>query len=228
MSHIYTTAGTYYVKAQAQDENGATSDWSSAHEIVIYSGQIGWTKTYGGSYNDCGWSVQQTEDGGYIIAGGTQSFGAGGDDIYLIKTNVYGDVEWTKTYGGSNGDCSFSVQQTSDGGYIIAGGTTSFGAGYVDVYLIKTDAYGDIEWTKTYGGSDEDNGWSVQQTEDGGYIIAGGTQSFGAGYCDVYLIKTDAYGNVSPKISIRVVQPGGVKSMLRNHPLHMKYEELKR
>ena len=195
MSHTYTNAGTYYVKAQARDVNGALSGWSSAHEIVIYSGQIGWIKTYG-SGGDVGFSVQQTEDGGYIIAGITWSFGADYEDVYLIKTDAYGNVEWTKTYGGSYNDWGYSVQQTEDGGYIIAGTTESFGAGYYDVYLIKTDAYGNAEWTKTYGGSDDDWGWSAQQTEDGGYIIAGRTWSFGAGASDVCLTKTDAYGNV--------------------------------
>ena len=197
MSHTYTTAGTYYVKAQAKDVNGAVSGWSSAHEIVIYSGQIGWTKTYGGSDDDWGHSVQQTRDGGYIIAGYTLSFGAGGSDydVYLIKTDAYGNVEWTKTYGGSDLDYGCSVQQTSDGGYIIAGWTFSFGAGEADVYLIKTDAYGNVEWTKTYGGSYYDWGYSVQQTEDGGYIIAGSFSVDGWDF-DVYLIKTDAYGNV--------------------------------
>ncbi len=199
MSHTYSTTGTYYVKAQAKDINGAISDWSSTHKIVIYSGQteqITWTKTYGGSDDDWGCSVQQTQDGGYIIAGVTCSFGAGVDNVYLIKTDAYGNIEWTKTYGGSGEDYGYSVQQTQDGGFIIAGGTFSFGAGESDVYLIKTDANGNVEWTKTYGGSDYDFGESVQQTQDGGFIIAGETESFGAGGFDIYVIKTDAYGNV--------------------------------
>ncbi|MQY71827.1 hypothetical protein GH141_07870 [bacterium] len=102
---------------------------------------------------------------------------------------------WERTYGGSDVDVGLSVQETSDKGYIIAGWTSSFGAGRSDVYLIKTDASGDTIWTRTYGGSNYDVGYSVQQTLDGGYIIAGFTQSFGAGGCDVYLIKTDADGN---------------------------------
>ncbi len=160
------------------------------------NGNVEWTKTYGGRYDDWGYSVQQTQDSGFIIAGKTYSFGAGYEDVYLIKTDANGNVEWTKTYGGSGWDCGYSVQQTQDGGYIIAGYTFSFGAGYADVYLIKTDANGNVEWTKTYGGSDDDRGYSVQQTQDGGYIIAGETESFGAGGADVYLIKTDANGNV--------------------------------
>jgi hypothetical protein len=160
------------------------------------SGDTLWTRTYGGTSYDFGSSVQQTSDGGYIIAGYTFSFGAGYADVYLIKADAFGDTLWTRTYGGTNDDYGSSVQQTSDGGYIIAGDTRSFGAGNEAVYLIKTNSQGDTLWTRTYGGTEYDWGNSVQQTSDGGYIIAGGTSSFGAGYYDVYLVKTDANGNV--------------------------------
>jgi len=154
-----------------------------------------WTRTYGGSDYDGGHSVQQTSDGGYIIAAYTQSFGAGLSDVYLVKTDSSGDTLWTRTYGGSASDQGYSVQQTTDSGYIIAGYTRSFGAGYEDVYLVKTDSYGDTLWTRSYGGSGDDQGYSVQQTSDGGYIIAGYTSSFGAGYRDFYLLKTDSSGD---------------------------------
>ena len=128
-------------------------------------------KTFGGSGRDIGNSVQQTSDGGYIIAGTTDSFGAGQDDVYLIKTNADGNKLWSKTFGGSDSDYANSVQQTTDGGYIIAGSTYQFGRGN-DVYLIKTDALGNELWSKTFH-CVEDFGRSVQQTTDGGYIITG-------------------------------------------------------
>ena len=158
------------------------------------NGDTIWTKTYGGTSHDYGRSVQQTTDGGYIIAGNTTSFGAGGIDVYLIKTNANGDTIWTKTYSGTDWDESRSVQQTSDSGYIIAGLTKNFG-GAIFVYLIKTNTNGDTLWTKTYGGSESDAGYSVQQTSDNGYIITGYTYSFGAEMGDVYLIKTNENGD---------------------------------
>jgi TolB-like protein len=160
------------------------------------NGNVLWAKTYGGTNLDWAYSVQQTSDGGYIVAGGTRSFGAGWDDIILIKTDANGNVLWAKTYGGTGDDIAYSVQQTSDGGYIVAGYTTSFGAGNRDIFLIKTDANGNVIWAKTYGGLDWDWASSVQQTSDGGYIVAGWTLSFGAGGTDVFLIKTDANGNI--------------------------------
>ena len=161
------------------------------------SGDTLWTRTYGGQYESHGNSVQQTSDGGYIIAGYTtpsDSWGVGPYDAYLIKTNASGDTLWTRTYGGQQIDGCNSVQQTTDGGYIIAGYTNSSGAGNYDVYVIKTNATGDTVWTKTYGGTIDDGGCSVKQTTDRGYVIAGFTSSFGAGNYDIYLIKTDSNG----------------------------------
>ncbi len=160
------------------------------------SGNIQWAKTYGGGGADWSHSVQQTSDGGYIVAGGTTSFGAGSRDIFLMKTDANGNIIWAKTYGGTDWDFASSVQQTSDGGYIVAGLTNSFGAGSWDFFLIKTDANGNLEWAKTYGGTDFDEAFSVQQTSDGGYILAGETRSFGAGLSDIFLMKTDANGNI--------------------------------
>jgi hypothetical protein len=163
-------------------------------------------KTYGGTNWDEAFSVQQTSDGGYIVAGRTYSFGAGYWDIFLIKTDANGNIIWAKTYGGTDFDEAFSVRQTSDGGYIVAGETNYF-VGGVNIFLIKTDANGNIIWAKTYGGTDWDDALSVQQTSDGGYIVAGKTNSFGAVGFDIFLIKTDANGDVGSCSIVQNVSP---------------------
>ncbi|MHA2635190.1 MAG: InlB B-repeat-containing protein [bacterium JZ-2024 1] len=155
-----------------------------------------WARTYGWADGDWAGFIQQTSDGGYIVAGDTYSFGAGSRDIWVLKLDANGNVLWQKTYGGANWDGADSIQQTSDGGYIVAGSTYSFGAGYRDIWVLKLDANGNVLWQKTYGGGNWDRAYSIQQTSDGGYIVAGDTYSFGAGSSDIWVLKLDANGNI--------------------------------
>ncbi len=157
------------------------------------NGNISWQKIYGGGYSGYQHaSIQQTTDSGYIVAG------AGwGLDVCVIKLDQTGNISWQKTYGGSENDEAFSIQQTTDGGFIVAGYTFSFGTGYNDMWILKLDQTGNISWQKTYGGSDYDDAYSIQQTADGGFIVAGRTHSFGAGGWDMLVLKLDQTGNVS-------------------------------
>jgi hypothetical protein len=161
------------------------------------NGDTLWTKTYGGAGDEYGRSVQETNDKGFIITGTTNSYGAGIWDVYLIKTDSLGDTLWTKTYGGMYSEFGLSVQQTSDKGYIISGKADPYGMVIEDyVYLIKVDSLGDTLWTKMYGNSIDDyGGWSVQQTIDGGYIIAGYVDLATSGFPDIYVLKTDSLGD---------------------------------
>jgi hypothetical protein len=180
---------------QTSDEGYIIAGWvRSGNEgdiILIKTNEYGgqqWERRFGGNKTDIASFVRQTSEGGYIILGNTGSFGAGMSDFYLLKTNEYGEELWSKTFGGPSSDNAQSVQQTSDGGYIMAGYTGSFGAGNWDGYVVKTDEFGEEKWSRTFGGSGDDRIFSVQQSYDGGYILAGSSS------LDVYVIKTDEAG----------------------------------
>ncbi len=153
-------------------------------------------KTYGGTGEDKASSVQQTEDGGYIVTGSTSSYGAGDKDIWILKLDVSGNVEWQKTFGGSGVDEASAVLQTAEGGFIVAGHTSSFGAGKNDAWILKLDKDGNVQWQKTYGGAEDDEAYSIQQTSDSGYIVAGSTASFGVEKMDAWILKLGADGQI--------------------------------
>jgi len=153
-------------------------------------GNAEWNMTYTKyNWNGIG-AVQQTLDGGYIFLGATGSASIP-VDIWLVKTDSNGNIEWEKTFGGSDDDTGFSILQTREGGYIIAGSTESFGKGNGDIWVIKTDIDGNQEFARTLGGAEPDCPSEIQKTADGGYIIAGYTDSFGAGNRDAWVIKLD-------------------------------------
>jgi len=154
-----------------------------------------WSRNYGGYESDAGLATRQTADGGYVIAGRTESYGAGGTDAWLVRTDANGNELWSKTFGGLEPDVAYSVLETGDGGFVFTGETSSSGAGATDVWLIRTDEDGTELWRRTFGGVLVDGAHCVQQTADLGYILAGGTMSQGAGSLDGWLIKTDANGN---------------------------------
>jgi PKD repeat protein len=200
---IYERPGIQWGSSVQQTSDGGyilsgTGTSGSFDIYLIKTDQTGnpvWEKNIGGTNSESGWWVQQTTDGGYILAGATLSYGAGGYDVYLVKTDNAGNQVWSKTFGGTASESGYAVQQTSDGGFVIVGSTESEGAGSSDFYLIKTDNAGNLTWKKNFGGANEDIGYSVQQARDGGYILLGHTRSFGGGGADFYLIKTDKNGD---------------------------------
>ena len=175
---------------------GSTSSFGAGgYDLYVVklnsNGALQWTRTVGGTGDDYGNSIAKSTDGGYLVAGQTTSFGAGSFySVYLIKLNSAGSVQWKKSIGGTNsqdGEAANSVISTSDGGYAVVGSTTSFGAGKSDVYFIKLDSGGSIQWTKTVGGANNEGGFSVVQCNDGGYAIAGNVDY--GGKPDIYVLK---------------------------------------
>jgi hypothetical protein len=180
---------------------GATTSSSAGEKDVWFvktdsAGNMQWNQTYGGPDDDCAYSLVETSDGGFALTGYTASFDAGNKDVWIVKTDASGVVQWDQTYGGSENDEGWSVVETSNGGFAIAGYTRSFGAGWSDFWLIRTDASGNLLWDQTYGDTYEDCGCSIVETTDGGYAVIGYTTLFGAEGSDIWLVKTDSAGNM--------------------------------
>jgi hypothetical protein len=169
------------------------------------TGGVEWSYTFDLNDNDYFNKIIETSDGNYTIAGSTNSFESSQYDFWLAKLDTAGHMLWNQTYGGQRDDQCSCVIQTSDGGYILAGSTTSYGFGNADAWLVKTDDQGYMQWTKNYGGERNDKAASVFETSDGGYILACSSESFGAGNVDVWVIRTNIQG--VPEFSTWLVLP---------------------
>ena len=225
-----TTDGGYIVAGVSWSNDGDVSGNHGGADYWVVklnsSGDIEWQKSLGGSLSDYAYSIQQTSDGGYIVAGYSRSNDSdvsghhpggywtwpdSGDsvwieyfDYWVVKLNSSGDIEWQKSLGGSGNDEAYSIQQTTDGGFIVAGGSQSndgdvsghHGGDYYDYWVVKLNLSGDIEWQKCLGGSDRDEAYSIQQTSDGGYIVAGYSYPDfeSSDYPDYWVVKLDSVG----------------------------------
>ncbi len=216
---IKTLDGGFIMVGYTESSDGNVTGSHSDRDFWIVktdaNGIIQWEKTYGGSNKDYARSVDLTSDGGYIVAGVSESNDRditgnhGGADMWVIKLNAAGILQWQKTYGGTANDFANSVHQSPDGGYIIFGTTGTVNNGDVtgfhggtDFWAVKTDPSGNIQWQKTYGGTDTEEGEAIQLTSDGGYILSGFTLSnngdvnFNHGSADFWIVKTDGGGNL--------------------------------
>lgn len=164
-------------------------------------GELIWEKTIGGSLNEFCSKIIPTADDGYLVLGTTESFGSGGRDAYCVKLDIDGEVEWSKSYGGSNFDEFTDGIIAEDGNYILIGYTSSFGAGNDDVLLVKTNEVGEVIWAQTYGGDLYDYGQSVLEEEGGSLLLTGYGSSFDQAVDDwfvdndVYMIRTSSDGS---------------------------------
>ena len=189
-----TIDGGYIVVGHTESYGAGSSDVLILK--LAFDGTIEWQKAYGGNESERAYSISLTSGGGYIVVGQTGSFGAGSIDIWILKINSIGNVEWQKTYGGSQMDTAHSIQETLDGGYIVAGASHSFGAGDGAIWVQKLNILGVIEWQKTYGGDQNEEVSVVQRSFDGGYIVVGHTESYGAGNRDLMILNLFPNGDI--------------------------------
>ncbi len=156
----------------------------------------GWENTYGSPGDDQAFSVIQTLDGGYALLGFAQSSTQSGTDVILVKTDELGNQQWKKSYGGLRDDKGFEVVQDAEGNYVMVGQSNSFGNVEEDVLLLKVDSKGREIWQKTYGGLYNDRGFGITIAKNGDYLLVGRTELSDEGSTNVYLLRTDADGNL--------------------------------
>jgi len=191
---IKPTADGGFIIAGNYDE---AYNWISFYLLKIDAlGDTLWTRKYGlgTGYRAYGRAVEQTSDGGYLIAGYVDEYSTDFEDVYLVKTDSLGIVEWTKLFDWSDHDLAYDMQEIADG-YVMAGMTHYLGEGRWNIFMLRTNSLGDSMWLKIYGDSLDDRGYAVKQTTDGGFILSAWTTSWGAGSFDYYLIKTDSNGD---------------------------------
>ena len=180
---------------------GATSSFGdlSTNLLLLKIDSLGnavWTKIFGGSNVDAGMEIIPTSDGNLAMIGYTNSFGAGGYDVYFIKADIHGTVLLSRTYGGADWDLGYSIAETSDGGFVLTGETYSSGSGSNDAFILKIDALGDTVWSKEFGGAGSEIGWSIEEAANGDLLLAGETSSTGAGQTDAWLVRVDNNGTL--------------------------------
>ncbi len=237
-----TSDGGYIVAGHSSSNDGDVSQNYGGNDYWIVKldeiGNIEWEKSLGGSGEDIATDLLQVSDGGYIVVGysssndGDVSQNYGGSDYWIVKLDDVGNIEWEKSLGGSREDIATSLHQTSDGGYIVAGhsssndGDVSGNQGGYDYWIVKLDNAGNLRWEKSLGGNGDDMVYTVQQTSDGGYVLAGesnsesGDVSGNHGLIDAWIVKLDNSGNLEwqkslggssydAAVSIRQVPDGG-------------------
>lgn len=195
---VRQTADGNYVVAATLSAPG-TAGWDAWILKLDGAGDVIWQKNYGGPGQEFVGDMQTTTDGGFVLAGSTESYGSGGSDFWVLKLNASGDISWQKTYGGPENDSASSIRQTADGGYVIAGSSYSFGAGGWDALVVKLDAQGKMSWQQTYGGAFDDFANFIQRTSDGGYVVAGSAgvpDSTGPYSTNAWVLKLDSEGRV--------------------------------
>ena len=234
-----TTDGGYIVVGSTFSNDGSITNNKGCSDAWILklntNGDIEWQKTYGGSIHDYLVNIKQTTDGGYIATGQTRSNNGdipnnqGDFDAWIIKIDANGNLEWSKTFGGTNGDIVNDVQQTINGEYLIVGQTQSNNGditnnhGYIDLWIIKLQTNGNLAWQKTCGGSSSDYANCIQKTNDGHYIIAGGTESNDGditnlhGNEDAWIIKIDDLGNILQQTTVSTNNKESAYSILQTH-----------
>jgi hypothetical protein len=217
-SIILTNDGGYAFAGYARSNDGDVTLNKGQRDFWIVklndTGDIIWQKTYGGTASDLAYSIKQTSDQGFVVVGQTTSNNGdvtnnnGWDDIWVIKLNEFGGLEWQKSYGGNGFDMAYSVQQTFEGGYIVAGETDSNDTfnnniyGHNDFWILKLNTLGELEWQKNLGGSGHDSSKGIIQTTDGGYVIVGYSRSNdfdvtnNNGNYDFWVVKINEIGNI--------------------------------
>lgn len=194
-SVIGTTDGGFAVAGHTRSLGDPDGDFILIK--LTSGGGFSWARTIGGANLEEAYAVVQTSDGGFALAGVTNSMGAGVEDVLLVKLDALGGMGWAKTFGGFTYDYGYSVCTAPDGGIVLAGYTSSFGAGSDDFLVLKTDASGNLLWARTIGGPSYDDAYSVIPTLDGGFLVVGYTGSYGAGQADAFVVKLTSAGGVS-------------------------------